>query len=96
MDRGKTIWQFVKVSARPFVTIKWTRARSDDPTADVIKNRRAQSRARLCAWACSCAKRRQRISRRRLSALREAEVSSIAADKDVERETECLAAAPGL
>ncbi|MEK7276394.1 MAG: exonuclease SbcCD subunit D [Chloroflexota bacterium] len=91
LDRGKTIWQFVKVSARPFVTIRVDARDSDDPTADVIKKIEGRSlkgaivRVGVQLREAQAAGLREREIER---ALREAEVSSIAAiAKDVERET---------
>ncbi len=99
LERGKTQWQFVKVNARPFVTIKVDARDSDDPTADVIKKietrgpstgsgrslKGAIVRVGVQLREAQAASLREREIER---ALREAEVSSIAAiAKDVERET---------
>ncbi len=91
LERGKTKWEFVKVNARPFVTIKVDARDSDDPTADVIKKIEARGlkgavvRVGVQLREAQAAGLREREIER---ALRQAEVSSIAAiAKDVERET---------
>ncbi len=91
LERGKTKWQFVKGNARPFVPIKVDARDSDDPTADVIKKIEARNlkgaivRVGVQLREAQAAGLREREIER---ALRQAEVSSIAAiAKDVERET---------
>ena len=90
LERGKTKWKFLKVAARPFVTIKVDARESDDPTADVIARiekrdlKGAIVRVSIQLKAHQEASLREREVER---ALREAEVSTIAAiAKEVERE----------
>jgi len=90
LDRGQTKWEFVKVAARPFVTIKVDAREADDPTSVVIKKIEKRSlqgaivRVNVKLKEAQAASLREREIER---ALREAEVSTLAAiAKEVERE----------
>lgn len=99
LERGRTTWEFVKVDARPFVTIKVDGRDEADPTSAVIA--KIQSRDPSTGSGRSLKGAIVRVSvklreaqaaslreREIEKALREAEVSNIAAiGKDVERET---------
>lgn len=98
LERGSTKWEFVKVNARPFVTIKVDARDSDDPTAAVIKKIEARDASTGSGRGLKGAIVRLRVQLREPQAaglrereieraLREADVNSIAAiAKDVERE----------
>lgn len=106
LERGKTKWEFVKVNARRFVTIKVDAREADDPTAAALAKIAGRDPSTGSELALSLPKGRGlagaivRVSVRLRAAqeaslrerdiekaLREAEVSTIAAiGKEVERE----------
>ncbi|MBI3177247.1 MAG: exonuclease SbcCD subunit D [Chloroflexi bacterium] len=98
LERGKTEWEFVKVNARRFVTIKVDAREADDPTAAVLAKIAGRDpstgSARGLAGAIVRVSVRLRAAQEASlrerdieKALREAEVSTIAAiGKEVERE----------
>jgi exonuclease SbcD len=91
LERGRTTWEFVKVSARPFVTIKVDGRDEADPTSAVIAKIQSRSLKGAIVRVSVKLKEAQVASLREREiekALREAEVNNIAAiGKDVERET---------
>ncbi|MBI5292529.1 MAG: exonuclease SbcCD subunit D [Chloroflexi bacterium] len=98
LERGKTKWEFVKVNARRFVTIKVDAREADDPTtaalAKIAGRDPSTGSARGLAGAIVRVSVRLRAAQEASlrerdieKALREAEVSTIAAiGKEVERE----------
>jgi len=91
LERGQTTWEFVKVNARPFITIKVDgRAEADPTSAAIIKIQSRELKGAVVRVSvklkeAQAASLREREIER---ALREAEVSTIAAiGKDVETET---------
>ncbi len=99
LERRRTTWEFVKVSARPFVTIKVDGRDEADPTSAVIAKIQSRDpstgsgrglkgaivRVSVKLKEAQVASLREREIEK---TLREAEVSNIAAiGKDVERET---------
>jgi exonuclease SbcD len=91
LERGRTTWEFVKVSARPFVTIKVDGRDEADPTSAVVAKIQSRSLKGAIVRVSVKLKEAQVASLREREiekALREAEVNNIAAiGKDVERET---------
>jgi exonuclease SbcD len=90
LERGRTKWEFVKVTARPFVTIKVDAREADDPTSAVLAKIEKRSLKEAIVRVSVKLKEAQAASLREREierALREAGVSTIAAlAKDVERE----------
>ncbi|MEK7311614.1 MAG: exonuclease SbcCD subunit D [Chloroflexota bacterium] len=90
LERGRTTWEFVKVSARPFVTIKVDGRDEADPTSAVIAKIQSRSLKGAIVRVSVKLKEAQVASLREREiekALREAEVNNVAAiGKDVERE----------
>jgi exonuclease SbcD len=89
LERGATTWEFIKVAARPFVTLKVDGRADSDPTATIIARIRARDlrgaivRVIVSLQEAQAAGLREREIEK---ALREAEVNSIAAiAKDVDR-----------
>ena len=90
LERGKTKWEFVKVNARRFVTIKVDAREADDPTAAALAKIAGRGLAGAIVRVSVRLRAAQEASLRERDiekALREAEVSTIAAiGKEVERE----------
>jgi len=91
LERGRTTWEFVKVNARPFVTIKVDGREEADPTSAVIakiQNRNLKGAIVRVSVKLKEAQATSLREREIEKALREAEVNNIAAiGKEVERET---------
>jgi exonuclease SbcD len=91
LERGKTAWEFVKVNARPFVTLRVDGRDETDPTSAIIAKIQSKGLKGAIARVSVKLKEAQAASLREREiekALREAEVSTIAAiAKDVETET---------
>ncbi len=90
LERGHTKWEFVKVHSRPFVTIKVDAREAADPTSAVLARIEGRDLKGAIARVSVELKAHQEASLREREiekALREAEVSAIAAiSKNVERE----------
>ena len=91
LERGQTTWEFVKVNARPFVTLKVDGRAEADPTAAAIARIQSRQLKGAVVRMSIQLKEAQVASLREREiekALREAEVSAFAAiGKDVETET---------
>ncbi len=90
LERGHTKWEFVKVHSRPFVTIKVDAREAADPTSAVLARIEGRDLKGAIVRVSVQLKSHQEASLREREiekALREAEVSTIAAiGKEVERE----------
>ena len=90
LERGHTKWEFVKVHSRPFVTIKVDAREAADPTSAVLARIEGRDLKGAIVRVSVELKSHQEASLREREiekALREAEVSAIAAiSKNVERE----------
>lgn len=90
LERGHTRWEFVKVNSRPFVTIKVDAREAADPTSAVLARIEGRDLKGAIVRVGVQLKAHQEASLREREierALREAEVSTIAAiGKEVERE----------
>lgn len=90
LERGHTRWEFVKVHSRPFVTIKVDAQEAADPTSAVLARIEGRDLKGAIVRVSVELKSHQEASLREREiekALREAEVSTIAAiSKNVERE----------